>query len=395
MIYLIGGAGNGNFGDELIVRGWLEFLRERQVPGPVTCDENYAGISRDFFGARFPDAGFGEAVNRLKARGPDTFYAAFSRGMRFYENGGFERHPDLVELAAAFEELRVLHLHGGGYINTIWPRNGFLLGFAAATRKRYGCRLVGTGLGLMPVAAPPELYLPLLREAVAAFDLLEVRDRWSFDYLRRISDAPQVVLGLDDSFLLDPEPPAEPGPRTLHLSWFASAGGFETVLDLAAGPPAQGFERVLFWACIDRDMGCFERLSMVCPRAEAVAWQALVEGPIPVRPGDHMVTARFHPHLIAARYGATGAYRVDRGYYDVKQGSVVDLGSPFRAIGEAPIEAVPAAGARGFSAIHRLDAARVAAKRRLAAWIYEELLGAAPGPRAAAGPAPLPDPLPA
>ena len=30
MIYLIGGAGNGNFGDELIVRCWLEFLRERR-----------------------------------------------------------------------------------------------------------------------------------------------------------------------------------------------------------------------------------------------------------------------------------------------------------------------------------------------------------------------------
>ena len=44
MIYLIGGAGNGNFGDELIVRGWLEFLRETGVAESIVCDENYASI---------------------------------------------------------------------------------------------------------------------------------------------------------------------------------------------------------------------------------------------------------------------------------------------------------------------------------------------------------------
>lgn len=378
MIYLIGGAGNGNFGDELIVRCWLTFLRERGIEALV-CDENYARIGRDFHGPEFPAAGFAETVSRLKARGPDTFYAAFARGMRFYENGGFGRHPDLAELAAPLERASLLHLHGGGYINTIWPQNGFLLGFAAATRRHTGCRLVGTGLGLMPAGTAPDLYLPLLREAIGAFDVLEVRDRWSFDYLRRISDAPQVLLGLDDSYLQPRGPAADAAPRTLHVSWFASASGFEEVLDFAAGPGADGFARVLFWACIDQDLACFERLKAAVPRAEAISWQDLVRGPIPVSPGDHMLTARFHPHLLAARHGATGAYRVDRGYYDVKQGSLVDLGSPFQRLCDATLTAAPAPG--GFSPIYRLDAERVAAKRRLAAWIYDELLADRPGPR--------------
>ena len=139
-----------------------------------------------------------------------------------------------------------------------------------------------------------------------------MRDRWGFDWLRRLSGSPRIQLGLDDSFLMRREPPAAPGPRTLHVSWFGFADGFEAVLDVAAGAGAAGFERVLFWACIDRDMQLFDRLAAACRRAEAIHWQDLVTGPIPVRPGDHMVTARFHPHLIAARYGATGAYRVDR-----------------------------------------------------------------------------------
>ena len=385
MIYLLGGAGNGNFGDELIVRCWLEALRAAGVEAPVVCDGNYAGISRRFLGTLFPEVAFVDDVNRLKARGPDTFYAAFARGWRFYDNGGFERHPDLAGLAARLAQTRVLHLHGGGYVNTIWPKNAFLLGFAAATSRAFGCRLVGTGLGLLPAAPAPELYRPLLAEAIAAFDLIEVRDRWSFDWLRGLSDSPRIVLGLDDSFLMRREPPAAPGPRTLHVSWFGFADGFEAVLDAAAGARAAGFERVLFWGCIDHDLRLFDRLAAACRGAEAIRWQDLVQGPIPVRPGDHLITARFHPHLIAARYGATGAYRVDQGYYDVKQGSIVDLGSPFRRIGAGPLAELPAAPP-AFNPIVRLDAGRVAAKRRLAAWIHGELLAAAP----AADAAPLP-----
>ena len=62
MIYMIGGAGNGNFGDELIVRRWLAFLRDRGVEA-VVCDENYARIGRDFHGPRFPGVSFVEAVS--------------------------------------------------------------------------------------------------------------------------------------------------------------------------------------------------------------------------------------------------------------------------------------------------------------------------------------------
>lgn len=403
MIYMIGGAGNGNFGDELIVRGWLDFLRETGVTEPVVFDENYAGVSRRFFGPNYPDARFSDDANQLKARGPDTFFAAFSRGVRFYENGGFARHPDLAGLETALAEAKVLHLHGGGYINTIWPRNAFLLGFAVATRRQFGCRLVATGLGVLPAGTPPDLYRPMLAAALDEFDLLELRDRWSYDYLRGISSSPRIVLGLDDCFLLRRDVPAtEAGAtggttgraRTLHLSWFTSAGSFDEVIDFAAsvgdsGPG--GFGRVLFWACIDQDMRCFEALKAACPRAELIRWQALVNGPIPVAPGDAMITARFHPHLMAARHGAVGAYRTDRGYYDVKQGSVADLGSPFRRLGETPLAEAVAGPAGGpvFSPIHRIDDERVAAKRRLAGWIYGELL------QSAATRLPAPRPVPA
>ena len=43
-----------------------------------------------------------------------------------------------------------------------------------------------------------------------------------------------------------------------------------------------------------------------------------------------MITARFHPHLLAARHGAVGIYRPDEAYYQVKHGSIAALGSSFK-----------------------------------------------------------------
>ena len=387
MLYFIGGAGNGNFGDELILRGWLDYLTELGRAEDAVFDENSAGKARGLFGAAFPKLRFRDDISRLKRQGSDGFWASLGRGLKFFRNGGFERHPGLGHLDEVFRGLKVLHLHGGGFVNTIWPQNAFLLGFAAAVKAHYGCRVVGTGLGLMPAPEPGEPHRAGLRAAVEAFDLIELRDRWSYDYLRRHSASPRILLGLDDSYLIPRERQPWPGPalgpaprpRTLHLSYFVAADRFEHALDIASGPGADRFERILFWSCTDRDDHCFERLAAVCPRAERIAWRDLLFGRIPVSPGDYMVTARFHPHLLAARHGAGGLYRADQGYYDVKHGSVIDLGSPFAAMG-APA-AVPDEGTAP-SLIHALDDQRVATKRRLAAYIYQDLL---PGDRGRTG----------
>ena len=235
---------------------------------------------------------------------------------------------------------RLLHLHGGGYVNTIWPKNAFLLGFAAATKRRYGCRLVGTGLGLLPAAPVPELYQPLLAEALEAFDLLEVRDRWALRLAAAaLGRAAHLMLGLDDSYLLRREPPAAPGPRTLHLSWFGFGRRLRGRARLRRGRRG-GRLRAGAVLGLHRPATCSSstRLAAACRRAEAIHWQELVAraGPgaarrphghraLPPAPRSPPATARPAPTASTS------------GYYDVKQGSVVDLGSPFRRIGAAPL----------------------------------------------------------
>jgi hypothetical protein len=372
MIYLVGGAGNGNFGDELIAKNWLDFLSAKNYCGGLIFDENSARISTQIFGGSFPSVNFTNDLSKLKWKGPKDFFGSLVRGVRFFENGGFDRHPDLRHLDALFSRVKVLHLHGGGYINIMWPHNAFLIGFAAAAKRRYGCRVVGTGLGILPVGDVPGQYVQLFRDTLEEFHVLELRDRWSYDYLRKFSNSPAILLGLDDTYL-SPGSDGEPGsrPRTLHFSYFKSADLFEQVLDFAGSGRAGKFDRVLFWACTDGDKECFERLREVAPHVELISCEKLVRGPLPVGVGDYMITARFHPHLLAARLGANGVFRKDYGYYDVKHGSIRDLGSLFAEMGDG-IEPDRHRGA--FNAIHAYDAMRVAIKRRLASHIYADIM---------------------
>ena len=83
-----------------------------------------------------------------------------------------------------------MHLLGGGYINGVWPDHvGLVSGMLAAARLK-GCRLFGTGLGLLPL---PDNGTQL-KDAFSTFDSVSVRDAGS-------AAAIGVEPGLDDVFL--------------------------------------------------------------------------------------------------------------------------------------------------------------------------------------------------
>ncbi len=60
------------------------------------------------------------------------------------------------------------------------------------------------------------------------------------------------------------------------------------------------------------------------------AWKLIDK--FPVHRGDAMITNRFHPHLLAARAGATGYFDSSGEYYRTKHDAVLALGSPFKPL---------------------------------------------------------------
>jgi hypothetical protein len=154
MMYLLGGSGAPNFGDELMLQHWLA-LTSAAAGGSgsnhtVVVDNNSDAISTELFGARFPHARFLSVLKKLRHPNRSTdLMDNVEYGARFFSSGAYRKVPEVMAILPILERTEVLHIYGGGYINVAaGAKGGLLLGLAADARRMFGMRLVATGLGL-------------------------------------------------------------------------------------------------------------------------------------------------------------------------------------------------------------------------------------------------------
>lgn len=370
MLYMLGGAGVGNFGDELMVRKWLDFYAGHGLLKDITVDGSHSQVLTDLFSSKYHGVQYISLFNALRANGPKDFWKSLRRGLRFYDNGGFHNYPQYQRWIKELEKIKVLHLHGGGYLNNLWPHAAFLLGVAVATKEKYGCKLVATGIGFLPVNDIPSDHVDEFNKTIESFDFFECRDYPSAAFINKIiGKSENVFYGLDDTYI-DHLEAYHSKEKKLHLSFFTSVmQSLNGVLNQLPADLDQKFDEILFWGCTSDDLKCFDVIKTKRPNIRAISLRDLVLDPLPVSPGDVMITARFHPHLLAARMGAVGYYKRDASYYDVKQGSVTDLGSPFKALEDLDFSVLPEAPL--FNRITLFESERVSMKKKLGNRIVE------------------------
>lgn len=332
MYYLHGGAGVPNFGDELIVKQWLDFLSDkikgpvilpRLRKNPITVSGMRESVLKEIFSKDYQNVNFTSALYRYQVKLPKGYWTSFHAGYTFFDDRKKLANEELKRILSA----EVFHLHGGGYINSIWPNHAFYIGFSAALKKQTGCRLVGTGLGLNPGPVPPRKYKDQFGEALVAFDAIEVRDEASFDFVHEYSGGmANLTLGLDDIFLSSPS--IKSGPKTFHISLHSSEGTDEASSQLDY-EFINSFERKVFWQCHYRDADRYHELKKLIPSLVSLGVMALTHDPLPIGPEDFMITSRFHPHMQSARSGLNGQYIAPWKYSENKHGSVLKLGSQF------------------------------------------------------------------
>lgn len=338
VIYLIGGSGSPNFGDELMLLHWLRYTAERfgSASASVVVDNNNERNSVNLFGERFPHARFVSLFKRLRHPNQSKdFMENLRYGFGFFTEGTYKSHPQLVEALPALAESRLLHVYGGGYINTsLSPHGAILLGMVADAKRNFGMKLAGTGLGLSPLTFEPGTPTRELAQVVELFDLLEVRDVQSYQQLRRYVGAqPSLVLGHDDSLVYPLQRnPQRTGHRKLHLSAIKSGNMFERPEVIAqVKRNLDRFDELVYWNCAPHlEAPVIEQIHKRFDNVRvAPVEELLFDGP-PVDPGDYMLTMRFHPHMVASRLGCSGQFWSGSPYYDHKHGSVNQLGSRFR-----------------------------------------------------------------
>lgn len=356
MLYLIGGSGGPNLGDELIVLHWIRRYREAGFTDEITVDCKSRPRSNALHNriqaqddrpedslARYPDRGV-RFIRLIKSTSHGTegvLSDHVERGRRFVRDnlarfrGASEgsHSEDNVDLRRA----RLIHLVGGGYITGAWPNSGTLLGAGAELSQILDVPVVATGLGIEPFSGPRLGDIARIREALAQFSFVECRDEGSQKSLQLVvRDAITVHGGLDDVFLYPMPPASAERSRAAHLSSFDShLNHFLKDDGRALNDFLEPYDRRLFWLCNASDEPAYEAMRKHVPDLVGYSNAELLYGPSVLHGDDVMVTSRFHPHLLAARCGMQGYFVAESRFYTSKHQGLLSLGSPFRPLKSA------------------------------------------------------------
>ncbi|MDN2656483.1 polysaccharide pyruvyl transferase family protein [Cobetia sp. 14N.309.X.WAT.E.A4] len=338
MIYLIGGSGGPNYGDELIISLWIKFYREKGYNGPIVVD-CLSKKNSERMHSKYSNVYFTTFIKKL-AKGRDgstSFY--IDRGANFIiEN----KQAFIKNIEECFDDNYSfdldkdswhIHLYGGGYINGVWKNSFSLLGAASQLKKMFGTKIFATGLGLAPINIEGGSDANHLKNVISTFDLFEVRDLDSYNQIVDICGFNKnIISGLDDSFLYSYDELCTASKhKSIHISGFSKS--FEKMDDATLinyFSDANGkYDNIYFWVCNKSDIAAGDRISNLVGGVTKLTCYNLVNFGPPLNPSDIMITARFHPHFIAARAGLHGKYISNSEFYVSKHSSIVDLGSTF------------------------------------------------------------------
>lgn len=379
IVYLVGLAGNPNYGDELVLRTWLRYLARVRPGATVVVDCAHVGQAGLLFAGDHPRAVFVDTLwqlarlagdpARLGDAAPQDWVAAAATDLG--------ARPDLAEGVDHLLRASSVHLVGGGYVNGMWPHWLPVVSAVAAVARTTGARAFATGLGLAPL--PTGAGLDRLLADAARFEVFDVRDTGSF---REIVGAPGASFTGDDVWLGLPAPSAQalpPGGVVLcaqqdltgDFEWGGRSGvdglaGFlEVILDAWRVP---GDRVTVVEGIPAADYTVPLRMGKRLAGARVIPFLDLWRGGLPTGCGQTWISTRFHPHLVAAAAGDSGvAISTRPDYYAAKHRSLQDSGSRWTVVEGG--DAIPERPRRGgFSPAARDDL--VARKTELAARLY-------------------------
>ncbi|GAB3007329.1 polysaccharide pyruvyl transferase family protein [Amycolatopsis acidiphila] len=366
LYYLVAAAGHPNLGDELIAAGWLRYLANIAPEADVWVDTNTPGPAAVLLAGLHPRVRFTDTLWRLCQAAPsdDPWQVASWLQDTVADPEMAPRYRLGIHLLTNAD---VLHLIGGGYINTMWPRHlGLVAGVAAAARLT-GARAVMTGQGLAPVDAD---CIALVRGLVADFDVVDVRDEMSAAVLG-------IAGGVDDVFL-DPRSALcgmEDVPEVmlcLQADLVDAGIGKLAAVALATmqawniSPDNIGFVE----AIPGQDRQVYALLRHEFPGARFYSFHEIWQRGLPASQSQVWLSSRFHIHLLGAIAGARGvALSVLPGYYSVKHRSLADLGSGWTVLEDlSQVPAMPDSGGFDTELVEQCHLAKIGIAKR----VYED-----------------------
>ncbi|MDY6996479.1 MAG: polysaccharide pyruvyl transferase family protein [Actinomycetota bacterium] len=369
--YLVATAGFPNYGDELILSGWLRHLARVAPHATVWVDTHSPGPTQMLLGDAHPRVRFTDTLWRLcwEAPSEDPWEVASWVQRAVAEPGLAPRwHQGIM----ALHGLDVVHVVGGGYVNRIWPRHLGLIAGAAAAARHSGALAAMTGQGLTP---EPDGTGPLLCALAARFDVVDVRDAPSAELLG-------VEPGVDDAFLavgaehtVDPREIWPDGDRPAvmvclqsDLNEVGAAAVAGAALSMLRTWGVRGDQVCVVEGIPRVDREVYALIEHELPGAGFYPFAEVWDKGLPVSAEQTWISTRFHLHMAAAAAGAAGvAVAISSDYYATKHQSLIDLGSGWTLLQDmSRVPARPSGSGFAPGTVERLRGV----KRALAGTIY-------------------------
>lgn len=205
-IYLVATAGYPNFGDEIVLRGWLEFITTRVYNVEIWIDCHSPGMLNHLFYNEFPNVHFTNFVWDviLNYAENNTSESLKFGKLAWNEYNSVWERQSYMQLPLL--DADIVHIIGTGFLNSIWAKHYGIISFIAyAPYKKTCIRKFLSGAGLMPLNTE---ILDDFTTVLNKFDKIDLRDKVSFETLllsQNIQNKKLTMSG-DDSFLLEIKP---------------------------------------------------------------------------------------------------------------------------------------------------------------------------------------------
>ncbi|MFW7354708.1 MAG: polysaccharide pyruvyl transferase family protein [Brucella sp.] len=368
IIYLVSAAGYPNYGDELILKNWVNYLLDKFQDAEVWIDVPFPTNVAFYFPSRRIRVTnvLWRLVTETKFDSLDEF--ALIVRERIEHLGSPRIDKALLEL----REINIVHVVGGGYINGLWERNIGVLCAAVALKQLIGCHLYMTGAGLHPLVASADY----MNHIFDHFDYAEVRDEKSADGLN-------VKLGYDDAYLsLNAFQAAFEGRETPTVMICIQRDQVDDVFFYRAVKAIE--ERVKHYrskhvsvgyieAIPGEDRTAYTILSQYIPEKLFFNAMDVINHGLPLKRFQRWYSTRFHHHLVASTYGCEGVALVsDDSYYDVKHSSLISNGTGWSLWNSHSLKKLPFP--KRSSRFNELANDIILSKRSVADFIYSEAL---------------------
>ena len=198
-IALIGAIANPNTGDDAILDVNLHNIEnmygEHYKVYVFTKDASYT--------VRFTDGLKGEVLpvdylHRITLSSEYNCEKILKEEEELLSERTFDDNVSYAALRSIFEEIDVLHIIGGGYLNSMWPDMLIEVHIAAKLAKKYGKKVLITGISTEPMSP---VYMPYLLEILEIADVIDYRDD---SYIATgIEEGKKLIRTLDDAVVYD------------------------------------------------------------------------------------------------------------------------------------------------------------------------------------------------